>query len=341
MTALSLIQVALGLAVVYLLVCLLASGVRELIARFLGERGKLLQQSLKNLLSDRWVYLRVINHPVMSGLYRDVPGRGKPPSYVPGRNFAQALLDVLAGRQRLASNARTKKAAAFDLKGLQKAVRNAKGEDLAIGHALQPMVEGAASLDEALANVEQWFESSAARIGGWYKARTQKMLFFIGFGIAITFNVDTIQIASTLAQSEGLRAAITATAERLTAEGLPQQGQADAAKAELVKLAAAGLPIGYSCVGTPTRAPTSDAPLRALTFTALKEKCWSEASQYGLGFWVVKLAGWLLTALATMLGAPFWFDAIGRVVSLRGAGSKPSTVGGGGSNVSNGKSKNG
>jgi hypothetical protein len=37
------------------------------------------------------------------------------------------------------------------------------------------------------------------------------------------------------------------------------------------------------------------------------------------------LAGWLLTALAAALGAPFWFDLIGRVVNLRGAGAKPAS----------------
>jgi hypothetical protein len=41
-------------------------------------------------------------------------------------------------------------------------------------------------------------------------------------------------------------------------------------------------------------------------------------------------AGWLLTALACTLGAPFWFDALSKLVRLRGAGGKPpepSTVG--------------
>lgn len=332
MTALSLLQVALGLAVVYLLVCMLASGVRELIARLLGERAKLLQQALKNLVPDRWVYLRVINHPVVSGLYRKGPGQGRPPSYIPGPNIAQALLDVLIRRQQLASNGKSKGSAVFDLKGAQAAVRDAKKEDLAIGHALSPMLERATRLGEALSNVEQWFESSTARMGGWYKARTQKLLFVIGFGIAVVFNVDTIQITSTLAQSESLRAAITATAERLSAEGLPQEAQqADAAKLELVQLAAAGLPIGYGCVGAPARASTADRALQALTLTTLRDKCWSEASQYGLGFWAVKVAGWLLTALATVFGAPFWFDVIGRMISLRSAGLKPSTPGGGAS----------
>jgi hypothetical protein len=34
------------------------------------------------------------------------------------------------------------------------------------------------------------------------------------------------------------------------------------------------------------------------------------------------LAGWIITALAIMLGAPFWFDLLGKLISIRGAGKK-------------------
>ncbi|HTI08219.1 MAG TPA: hypothetical protein VL832_06670 [Puia sp.] len=36
--------------------------------------------------------------------------------------------------------------------------------------------------------------------------------------------------------------------------------------------------------------------------------------------------GWLLTALAISLGAPFWFDMLNKVVSLRAAGNKPEST---------------
>ena len=36
------------------------------------------------------------------------------------------------------------------------------------------------------------------------------------------------------------------------------------------------------------------------------------------------LLGWLITALAATLGAPFWFDIISRLVPLRGSGKPPS-----------------
>ena len=42
--------------------------------------------------------------------------------------------------------------------------------------------------------------------------------------------------------------------------------------------------------------------------------------------WETRLAhaiGWVLTAAAVSLGAPFWFDLLGRVAKLRGTGRRP------------------
>jgi hypothetical protein len=43
------------------------------------------------------------------------------------------------------------------------------------------------------------------------------------------------------------------------------------------------------------------------------------------GFWTTfwLLLGWLITALTTSLGAPFWFDVMSNLVQLRNAGPKP------------------
>jgi hypothetical protein len=38
---------------------------------------------------------------------------------------------------------------------------------------------------------------------------------------------------------------------------------------------------------------------------------------------VAKLVGLLLTALALMLGAPFWFDALSKIARLRATGAPP------------------
>lgn len=308
-----LIEVVLGLAVVYVLVCMVSSALREVVARFLGERGKFLRRALVGLVPDRWVYLRLINHPIVAVLYRQMPGQGTPPSYIPSSNFAYALLDTLISRQ-------ARPTGGFTLDAIRAAVRDAKTNDLAIGHALQPLVEQAKTVEGALKNIEDWYNSGMERVSGWYKNRSQKMLFAIGFMVAVAFNIDTLAIGSTLAQSANLRAATVAVAQRLTPGSVATQEQAEA---ELAKLAAAGLPMGYACVGKSASGAAPRETLQTLTLQSLVTTCLPQVLDYGLGYWLIKMIGWLLTALAAALGAPFWFDLVNRLINLRSSSAKP------------------
>jgi hypothetical protein len=42
---------------------------------------------------------------------------------------------------------------------------------------------------------------------------------------------------------------------------------------------------------------------------------------------LLRLLGWLITAAAVSFGAPFWFDALSKLGSLRTAGARPQTSG--------------
>jgi|GEM_PF-716599 len=53
--------------------------------------------------------------------------------------------------------------------------------------------------------LETWFDDSMNRVSGWYKRRTQVILFVIGICLAITFNVDVIEIAGKLSTDKDAR----------------------------------------------------------------------------------------------------------------------------------------
>jgi hypothetical protein len=38
------------------------------------------------------------------------------------------------------------------------------------------------------------------------------------------------------------------------------------------------------------------------------------------------LAGWLLSGIAISMGAPFWFDLLGKVMNVRNTGAKPPSI---------------
>ena len=326
----TILEIALGLALVYLLVCMLVSGIQELVARYLGTRGRFLREGLLSLLSDRWIYLRTINHPSIVAFYRYAPGKGDTPSYLPPGAVAQALCDVLVCRDQMLLPGGGQ--IVFDLATIKAAVRHAKERDSTLEQALLPLIEGAKTLDEALAGVARWVEQGMERVGGWYKAHAQKWLFIIGLAVAVTLNIDSIAIVEILARTPALRTEMATAATQLeryqsevdrlrahpdaetqpAANGASLEDQAGLLKEtqrqlrenrdRLNEFAAQGLPIGYACLGTGTR---------------------TTCSLNDVASWPLKIAGLLLTAVAAMLGAPFWFDLINRFVSLRSSGAKP------------------
>jgi hypothetical protein len=285
MAALHMLDTAIGVILVFLLVSLICSALREIVETMLRQRARDLECGIRELLDDpdgEGLARELYNHPLVHGLFsgKYAPRAswkrfptfntwfgtgGKLPSYLPPDVFARALLD-LDGQGKVHTPA---------VAGVLRTLNEEVGDDIG-------------KLRE---NVEQWFNSAGDRIGGSYKRRTQKMLFVIGLVTAIALNINTIAIADELFHSAELRATVTATAEQVAAAGLPAEGATARATyqsnlAELNRLAAAGLPMG-----------------------------WGEATS--LPSLPIAFVGWLLTALAVTMGAPFWFDMLNKVMVFR------------------------
>jgi hypothetical protein len=149
------------------------------------------------------------------------------------------------------------------------------------------------------------------RVSGWYKRRTQFAMFFLAFFLAFGMNVDTIFIVKKLQADQKLVSQLVSTADKLNTSNNPGLSEGDKSdfntslksmKANLDQFTNLGLPIGRNIE---------------------KDKSfnWLLDGQT----WPFAILGWLLTAAAATLGAPFWFDAISKLFAIRGAGVKPDT----------------
>jgi len=49
-------------------------------------------------------------------------------------------------------------------------------------------------VDKLKKSLEDWFNSAMDRVSGWYKYRTQHILFGIGFVLALALNADAVKI---------------------------------------------------------------------------------------------------------------------------------------------------
>ncbi|WP_166922331.1 hypothetical protein [Flavobacterium poyangense] len=61
------------------------------------------------------------------------------------------------------------------------------------------------NLDAFTKQIEDWYDDTMNRIAGWYKKQVQFWLFGIGLVIAISFNVDIIEIAGTISTDKDAR----------------------------------------------------------------------------------------------------------------------------------------
>src|SRR5207253_3683677 len=90
----------------------------------------------------------------------------------------------------------------------------AKLENVQVQRALLTAIDRAqGDLSGAQENVEAWFNSSMDRVSGWYKRRTQKIIFVVGCVLTVAVNADTLTVAESLMQGDARRKAIVAQAE--------------------------------------------------------------------------------------------------------------------------------
>ena len=336
MFGLDMLDVGIGVVLVYLLFSLILTAGREALEGVMKSRGKDLERGLLELLGSQALVQRFYDHPLVSALFRGsyTPGGKNLPSYIPSNIFAQALMDM-AGMDTAGAAAQ-----GWSPADIQKASE-------AWVTNLRPILRaglqrGAGALTDVQAEIEVWYNSAMDRISGWYKQRTQSILFLGALAIAVGLNVNTISIVQALKESSALREAAAAQAKSMIDKGKDAVGKAktDDVYGQAKQL---GLPIGWS--GLAASAPAgwnvcafSDAktgktePKASKTAGAKppgakarqtppvassKVSCTAADGWTWAGTVVEAAAGWLLTALALMMGAPFWFDSLSKLIQLR------------------------
>lgn len=299
------IEIAIALSFVFFLLSLIATRLNEWIAGIFKLRAKNLEAGIEGMLGDDGIAQGVLEHPLVRADLKKRDrriGRGKKkerkPSYVSPQDFALAFLDVVSRK----SNASDGDAV--------KAVRAEAQTDSDLGLQLRALLgEEDPTVTRLRLTVEKWFDDSMERVSGWYTRRLQWITLGLAVVITVGLNASTVRIADRLADEPAVRAAVVAKAEAAQESG-EEAGQTEdqVKEGKTLKPAGEGVESAYS-------------DLAALQLPIL----WAdENSPFDTWptFWTT-LAGWLITILAISLGAPFWFDALGKLSNLRAAGGKP------------------
>lgn len=306
------LEVGIGLVVVFLVVSLALTAAQEAIEGVVKSRANFLEAALAELLvatdgarADSFGEA-FYKHPLIAPLYRGTYNAKrrslcflsfkawKPPTYIPARNFALAIIDLIAqgpvppkGGVGATGPATPLQIPPEVQRVYDVALRSTGGQPDAVRREL-----------------EAWYDSAMDRASGWFKRHTQFKLLVLGLVAAVALNINAITIAQQLSINDALRGATVRLAQ--TIKTVPS-GATDGSKAgeEASKIAGGlakiGLPIGWSDYSV----AALQAPFRTTAASA-----WIAAA-------IQLAAGYLLTALAASLGAPFWFDVLSKFMAVR------------------------
>lgn len=295
MFSFQILEVGIGLALVYFILSLICQSINEWFASRLGMRAKSLEKAIRKLFNDPKKTEQFYSHSLITSL---MDGERRP-SYIPAKTFSRVLLDMI-----------TPSSAAEGITG----IRGMKG---AISQLSESEIKGALlcffnatqeNLAQVRKDIEDWYDSAMERVSGWYKRKIQWIILGISLGISGLLNADSFTIVNTLWRDDVLRASIVASAQK-SVENPPSFDQdtsprsIDELYADLQKL---NLPIGW--VGRDNPRALKDDP---------------RAVPDDFRSWVYKVIGIVVTALAASQGAGFWFDLMKKFVDLRGVGKKP------------------
>lgn len=354
------LDVVIGLVFIYLLYSLLVTIIQEIIASFFGFRAKILQRAVFRMLEDEnkfnsrfssLFYLfknkgnggdpgsttfEFYNHPLIKFLGEN--SRHASPAYINKETFSKVLIDLLRGEVRPEDDIKKLIQDALDGKTTKWGNSGISKETLKYLNSIWADAQG--DVDKFKVYLESWFDATMERASGWYKKHTQFILFFVGFIIAVIFNVDTIKIVDKLEKDPKLREQIVQQADAFVKEH-PNLDQ------DLIQL--------KNQVGSPKTEITSadssltkdgEDSLNLANFDALKGRRdllfkkadslinndlkntnnilgikWREyqCKSGWVGCILKSLSGWIITALALSLGAPFWFDLLNKMMKMRGS----------------------
>lgn len=249
------------------------------------------------------------------------------PAYISPQIFSQTMVHLLRGSvpEHKGSDAQAIKAAlTHNYLHLVPATRE---------HLLQLFEDAGHNMAAFRANMEGWFNETMTRTSGWYRKQTQTWLLCIGISIAALFNVDSIAIARILMKDKNVRSQLV----QLAASRAPGY---TAITDTLIRKNVLQKDSAFFRADTSIRIFVTDTSLIGI-YAMLRNDAGDAANVLGIsracvpdttggrltvrcGYthpfqqngWLV-FAGWCITALAISLGAPFWFDLLGKVVKFR------------------------
>ena len=277
-------------------------------------RAQKLIYAIKRMLTDNKddtasplgekLFQEFIKHPLNTYMSTEIIKRS--PSYISPENFSKILLDILNGYDFEDDEMKTKKIKK-KLETFGKQPTDDKWQSDTIKLISSFLNDAGSDVEKFKKNIEKWFNDMMDRVSGWYKRQTQYIILAIGFVIALSFNVNTFEIAKRLSKDKTAREQIVQVATNYVKDRQPFVQDSLVAKR-----------LDSLVIRADSLFKADIEPVNQIINIG-----WNSWDDFW-GSFFYNIIGCLATALAISLGAPFWFDLLSKLVKLRGTGVNPS-----------------
>jgi hypothetical protein len=354
MDALGMLNALIGLALVYFVLSLIVSAVMEWINQWRKYRGRTLELATARLLGLNEPPKGQQDAAPSAVRERSSPRSGasrppeeafhaffrhaeilalqerddRKPSYIPGGTYAAVFAESVLGM----TCAEMREAPAVLKARIETLPDPLKSSLLALLH----QAEG--DPVEFIAGIEHWVEKTWERAAGWLRRRLNPRMFLVGLAIAAATNADTVRMFQVLSRDAKLQGALVQTAGALAVQGTgksldqilcptPEPNRSSAAPGDAPTAV-------FPPAEQPETLPAGEPKPPCGEMEAAKRFALDVSPILGwevdlrrfdreligataLWWWLGKAVGLLITASALLMGAPFWFDALKKLISVR------------------------
>ncbi len=291
------LEVALGLALTYYLMSLVVSWMSQFVLNTFETRGRTLEGILKRIVGGKLLG-QLISMPQIRSLapvryqdWRSVFSRNaqlveKRVEKVPVSNLLDAFFDL--AKLDIAASSE-------ELLELIHQLPPSEGKT----ELLRLVNSGVSSVLELRAKMALWFDGLMNQASETFSALARRYVLFFSLALTLLLGVDSIDLFRQLWATPDMRAIASVKAQAYI-DQYGYDAQTDQLLTELEELT---IHIGWSSL-------LKNAP----PFHPLGDFVW---------FWTVKIIGLLMTTVAVAQGAPFWYDLLRKMTTVKSPASNP------------------
>lgn len=277
MTFSTVLEVGLGLILIYYVLSLIVSSITTKILEWTEMGAKDLEVGLRDLLEESGKMEEFMGHPWIENLkpkrWRLLGGiKTCSVDHIPASTFALTLFDILVPGEKGSDPS----GPLSEIREVIEALPEGRTRTALLGF----INSGVGELEAARKLVENWFDDTMNSISLLYKQHARRIAVIVALVVTVAAGADSIEIANTLWQEPALRAVIAAKADKFVEE--EPKGDISALLSEFEE---SKIPILWD----PDTLPNDAAG------------------------WAWKVFGLFLTWVAASQGSSFWYDLLKRI----------------------------